>query len=142
MSDREEICELHARYNHYMDSYDREAFVDLFTSDGSWELVGVRAVRGAAGLAEFIDGIRVHSGESRHRHFVFNEAIDVDGAHATARSYVVDWLCTPGQAPRLIALGRYSDKLRRDEGRWRFVSRRLDCDWLEARDGLAAQSAD
>ncbi|HEY1517950.1 MAG TPA: nuclear transport factor 2 family protein [Solirubrobacteraceae bacterium] len=133
-SDRDEICDLHARYNHYMDSYERDAFVDLFTADGSWELVGLAKHEGRSALAAFIDGLREAAGQRRHHHCVFNEAIDVDGDRATARSYVVDWLFPPGEPPRLTAVGRYCDELRREDGRWRFVRRRLDCDWLERRD--------
>ena len=134
MSDRDEICELHSRYNHYLDSYERDAFVDLFTADGSWELVGLAKHEGRSALAAFIDGLREAAGERRHHHCVFNEAIDVDGDRATARSYVMNWRCRPGELPRLSALGHYNDELTREDGRWRFVRRRLECDWLERRD--------
>jgi hypothetical protein len=135
MSDRDEICELHARYNHYMDSYDQDAFVNLFTSDGSWQLVGgAEKHEGRSGLAAFIGGLKQAAGDNRFHHCVFNEAIDVDGDRATARSYVMNWLFRPGERPRLTAFGRYSDELRREAGEWRFVHRQLDCDWLERRD--------
>lgn len=137
-SDRDEICELHARYNHYMDAYDRDAFVELFTADGSWELVGLEKHEGRARLAGFIDGLRAAAGESRHHHCVFNEAIDVDGDRAMARSYVMNWSFRPGEPPRLTAFGRYNDELRREGGQWRFVRRRLECDWLERRDAARA----
>jgi SnoaL-like domain len=135
MSDRDDICELHARYNHHMDSYDAEAFVELFTADGSWELVGgAEKHEGHSSLAAFIGGLKAAAGENRFHHCVFNEMIDVDGDRATARSYVMNWLFRSGEPPRLTAFGRYSDELRREGGRWRFAHRQLDCDWLERRD--------
>ena len=139
--DRNEICELHARYNHYMDAYDAEAFIELFTSDGSWELVGLEKHEGRVRLAGFIDELREATGEDRHHHCVFNEAIDVEGDRATAQSYVMNWLFRSGEPPRLTAFGRYNDELRREGGKWRFVRRRLECDWLERRDAAAAPTS-
>ncbi len=53
---------------------------------------------------------------------------------AVEKSYVMDWLCSSGDSPQLIALGRYQDKLKRVDGRWLFAYRRLECDWLAGRD--------
>jgi hypothetical protein len=117
-----------------MDSYDRDAFVKLFTTDGSWELLGLEKHDGRTQLAAFIDGLREAAGDSRHHHCVFNEAISVDGDSATARSYVMNWQFRPGEPPRVTAFGRYNDELRREGGQWLFLRRRLECDWLERRD--------
>jgi len=131
---KDEIRELHGRYNHLMDSFQAEAFASLFTTDGVWELVGVRTVRGRDELVEFIEGLEADTGERLRRHCVFNEVIQLDGDRASAQSYVLAWLGSPREPPQLFALGRYDDVLRRENDRWLFEHRRLDCDWLASRD--------
>jgi uncharacterized protein (TIGR02246 family) len=133
--DRDEIRELMARYNHLMDSYSADEFAELFTEDGTWELVGVGQHSGTSELQSFIKSIADSSGSHLHRHCVFNEVIEIRGDSAVEKSYVMDWLCSPSEPPQLIALGRYEDQLRRANGRWLFAYRRLDCDWLVSRDG-------
>jgi hypothetical protein len=134
VDDKDEIRELHARYNHLIDSFQAEAFSSLFTSDGVWELLGVRTVRGKDELVAFVHGLEADSGTRVRRHCVFNEVIDVDGDRAKAQSYVTAWLGVPRELPQLFALGLYDDTLRREGGRWLFEHRRLDCDWLVSRD--------
>ena len=140
MTDRDEICELHSRYVHFIDSHQSEAFADLFATDGSFELGDVRRIEGRAALTQFIDELRESSGGRKQRHFVVNEMIEIDGGVATARSYVTAWSLIDGESPALTALARYDDEFKRENGRWRFARRRVEFDWLASRETSSAAS--
>jgi SnoaL-like domain len=59
---------------------------------------------------------------------VSNPVIDVDGDSATAS---VTWALLrrgEGDEPELALLGHYNDVLAREDGRWRFKSRRAHID--------------
>src|SRR5712692_2831731 len=93
LQDRDDIRELMARYNHLMDAYEAGRFADLFTKDGTWELVGQGKHSGTDALRLFIESIATSSGKRLHRHCVFNEVIEIQGDTAVEKSYVMDWLC-------------------------------------------------
>jgi hypothetical protein len=63
------------------------------------------------------------------RHLVSNVSIDGDGDGATTRLYLQMWSTAGGAAEsKLVISGRYEDTLRRDDGTWRFVTRKLIVD--------------
>jgi len=57
-------------------------------------------------------------------HISVNPIITIDGDVASIESYVV--VIGRVDDPRVVLAGRYEDRLRRVEGEWRFVSRRLE----------------
>jgi len=60
------------------------------------------------------------------RHMVTNVSIDGVDDDATARLYLQMWQTAGGAAEsKLVISGRYEDALRRNDGRWRFVTRKM-----------------
>jgi uncharacterized protein (TIGR02246 family) len=117
------IQKLIADYNHIVDAGDGEAFADLFTEDGSLD-TGFNVVKGRDELRDFA-GL-VPSMAPGARHMVTNVSIDGVGGDATARLYLQMWQTAGGAAEsKLVISGRYEDTLRREDGRWRFVTRKM-----------------
>ena len=117
------IQKLIADYNHIVDAGDGEEFAALFTDDGSLD-TGFNVVKGSNELRDF--AALVPSMAPGARHMVTNVSIDGNGSDATARLYLQMWSTAGGTSEsKLVISGRYEDTLRRDDGRWRFVARKM-----------------
>ena len=130
LEDIAEIDRLIVDYARHLDTRDLHAYSRLFCADGEWS--------GNTGYAQGPDAIQAMLEERlppnppapgpTSRHVVSNPVIDVDGDSATAS---VTWaLIRRGEhdEPRLALLGHYDDVLAREDGRWRFKSRRAHID--------------
>jgi uncharacterized protein (TIGR02246 family) len=124
ISDYIEICTLSAQYNYLADAGDGEAYADLYTEDGYFEVVGNRVYRGRAELAAC-----AATAANKTVHVTANPIIEVDGDTATQRSRLISCLRTPdGTRNEFVNTGYYIDVLRRTPAGWRFVSRRAEGD--------------
>jgi len=66
--------------------------------------------------------------ERLHKHMIVEPLVEVDGASATASSYLFVLMEHEGQ-PVIRVLGRYVDRLEQgDDGRWRFAERVAEID--------------
>lgn len=117
------IQQLVADYNHLIDSGQAEAWADLFVPDGSLD-AGHTVASGRDELVEFarstsamLPGIR---------HLVANVSVDGEGGDAHVTAHLQAWNATGNPAETtLLMTGVYHDTLRRVDGVWRFVDRRL-----------------
>jgi len=119
--DKEAIRELLFRYCHYADTADTDGWLSLYADECSLDmgmggppLVGKEALRLFASARR--PGISLHLSA--------NQIINVDGDDANVESYV--FVIGGPEDPRVRLAGRYLDRLRRVDGAWLFVSRRLD----------------
>jgi ketosteroid isomerase-like protein len=115
------IQQLLAGYCHAIDALDADRWVTYFSSDGEFDMGNDRVFRGPAELRRFVDALRAQY-EVPLRHFTCNVEVSVDDDSATARSA----LLVVGQEP--AALDRaayYDDQLRRIDGQWKIVQRRV-----------------
>jgi uncharacterized protein (TIGR02246 family) len=123
LEDRNEICELIARYGLVMDDRDIQGMAALFTPDVTVRSVdGVMSARGRDAVIEQFRGRFEVLGPSYH--FSHDKVIQFDTddlAHGTVLSHAE--MNRKGQ-PMLAAI-RYSDVYRRHEGRWKFSERLL-----------------
>jgi len=120
------IQKLIADYNHCVDAGDGTGFADLFTDGGSLD-TGFNVVKGVDELKGFADFVPTMAPGARH--LVSNVSIDGDGANANARLYLQMWSTAGGAGEtKLVITGRYEDTLRRDDGTWRFVTRKMIAD--------------
>jgi uncharacterized protein (TIGR02246 family) len=130
LEDVAEIERLIMDYARHLDDRDLHAYSRLFSADGEWT--------GNTGHAKGPDAIQAMLEERlpsnppppgpTSRHVVSNPVIDVDGDTATAS---VTWALLrrgEGDEPELALLGHYDDVLAREDGRWRFKSRRAHID--------------
>ena len=129
LEDIEAIRQLVARYSHLIDSLDIESWLDLWTDDGVFAVGGDRT-EGRDALRTLGEGSRPIYEVSPMRHVVTNVLVDVDGDDATSSSYLQ--IVVAGQPPTISMTGRYHDRLRRVDGRWRFVERALTSDVARA----------
>jgi 3-phenylpropionate/cinnamic acid dioxygenase small subunit len=84
----------------------------------------VSTYAGAAEVQGFCEQTRLHDdGTPRTKHVVTNVVIDVDGDHASARSYATVFQQTDVLPLQAIASGRYLDRFERAGGAWRFTDR-------------------
>jgi 3-phenylpropionate/cinnamic acid dioxygenase small subunit len=130
LEDVAEIEGLILEYARHLDARDLHAYSRLFCADGEWS--------GNTGHAKGPDAIQAMLEERlppnppapgpTSRHVVSNPVIEVDGDSAKAS---VTWALIrrgEGDEPELALLGHYRDELAREEGRWRFRSRRAHID--------------
>ncbi|MXW59907.1 MAG: nuclear transport factor 2 family protein [Acidimicrobiia bacterium] len=115
------IQKLAADYNHLIDSGSAEAWAQLFVPDGTLEFGMPEGVKGHEDLAAFAATINPAT-----RHVISNLSIDGEGEEAVASVYLeVYYTAPPGQPRELAITGIYRDQLRKEGGRWRYVSRQM-----------------
>jgi hypothetical protein len=123
-TDRIEIQDLYATYCHAVDDLDGERWAELFTSDGVFApSVGSgtgKEFRGREVLARFAADPNRHNA-SRHWNNNLLLAERDDHVEGTCYAMLVD---ISGDAPVPVAHVVYHDQLVREDGRWRFRSRR------------------
>jgi hypothetical protein len=120
VEDQLEIAQLRARYCHLLDERRWDDFVQLFLPDGVFD--GLEAVRGHAAIYEFFSQ-RVPKLAQDFWHFCTNGTVEVDGDVATGRISMEYLSSTSGVS--FVSAGHYDDVMRRLDGRWRFVSRKI-----------------
>ncbi|MEI8000240.1 MAG: nuclear transport factor 2 family protein [Actinomycetes bacterium] len=136
---RESIRELCARYAHAADRGHFGELADLFADDGILEIAGSEAYTGRPAIVAALTGVgvdlRAGTTVPMIRHHVSSLTISVDGPDE-ARSWSY-FLAVTERGPD--HWGRYSDRLVRERGHWRFAHRRVRTDgaapgaWAEGR---------
>ena len=113
------INDLFIRYTTALDRGDTEAVVDCFTADAVIESPVIGRFAGGPAIREFAERNarfqRQHGAQLRH--VVSNLRIRVDGDHAQAYCYLLDFLTRNGKT-ELLSPGEYDCKLVRCDGRW------------------------
>jgi hypothetical protein len=126
VADRFEIHELAARYAHAIDFGDAEGWADCFTADGAFESTLQGRVEGRDALMAFC---RSTPTGMKPRHWTNHWIMDGAANVATATCY---GLLLDGAANgRPILTFRYRDRLRKVNGRWKFVERFADIDPMQ-----------
>jgi 3-phenylpropionate/cinnamic acid dioxygenase small subunit len=135
MSDDAEIRSLLARLAHQADGGELEDYLALFTDDAAWVIPAIPQTGVAAserrGLEEIAEGVRqrraagVQGPGSQTMHLVTTTAIRV--THGDEAVAVSTWLFLADTAttPRVQAVGRYRDTLRRTADGWRLARREI-----------------
>jgi nitroreductase len=115
MTEAQEILNVMSRYCRAIDDREFDVFAELLAEDVRFEMGDVTESR--AELLEYIQANLWPAG----RHVYANPVISVDGDTAHVDS---DWVWF---SPDLVSTrsGRYSDDLRRVDGRWVFTLRRI-----------------
>lgn len=118
------IQQLAAAYCHLIDDGDGEALADLFTDDGTLEIVDLVTSEGREQLVA--NGGMFPDVMPGGRHIVHNTWITGDGDTATMRAYLSN--VQAGESPRYVQTGRYVDDLVKTGDGWRFRHRTLTLD--------------
>jgi hypothetical protein len=122
LADRLALHELRARYTHYYDSADLDAFVALFTDDGMLQLGPAGFARGHTELRAALAAPMATAAFACHfTTDAITEFTGDDTARGTSR-FAVHY----GRSPDIQGAGTYHDEYRRTSlGEWRFVSRTI-----------------
>jgi ketosteroid isomerase-like protein len=128
--DYEEIRQLLARYSGAVDFGDIGGILDCFTSDASFESVGLpseashadRRFEGKEQLRALFAGVYQEI-VGHTRHCVNTPVIEGDGETATMFCYL--FILRVGVAPHagVMLTGTYEDRLVKQDGTWRFRAR-------------------
>ncbi len=123
-----EMQQLYARYNHLIDAGIGEEWAALFVEEGTLDTGMGFAVDGTpAARAEFAAGVPVMMPGGRH--IATNVYVEGDGDEATGAAYLQLWVVDDENGGmKILVSGIYRDTLRRQDGRWKFVTRVLEPD--------------
>ena len=128
LEEKDTIRELLAEYCFRFDTGDFEAWLDLFTEDGLFDIGPRGRFVGRPALRTFLSMIPLTDGSPMLKHCVMNSIVRVEGAHASARSYVV--VLHGGNTVGITIAGRYEDRLVKVDGAWRFQERIVHFDLM------------
>jgi SnoaL-like domain len=123
------INELFIRYATSLDDCNVEGVVACFEPDGWLESPVLGRFSGSEGIRDFAMHtvwLKVEHG-ARFRHVVSNLRAEVEGDRAEARCYVLDFLTRNG-VTELLSPGEYECELKKTDGAWRFVYRKVSMD--------------
>ncbi len=120
--DKIAIQELSAAYANAMDAGDIEGWLETWTEDGVWE-GGAGRYEGKERLAQLLPdlGNRIIG----KRHIMSNFVIKRDGRGARQTCYLLIVDCSKTNLPTSAV---YSDVLRKKNGQWLFVHRKVQID--------------
>lgn len=133
LADRLAVEELVYRYASTSDTRDFATMRNLFCADAHVVIRDMvkgqeQAITGPDAIVAFVDqrhAVEFARGD-RRRHLMSNFILEsLEGAHATARSYVCVVQSLVGQPMQLSSMGHFEDHCRKDGGRWRFHKRLL-----------------
>jgi 3-phenylpropionate/cinnamic acid dioxygenase small subunit len=123
------VNELFIRYATSLDHCDVESVVACFEPDAWLESPILGRFEGSAGIRDFAQRtVRLKQEQgAQFRHVVSNLRVDVQGERGTARCYLLDFVTRDGKT-ELLSPGEYRCVLKRTNGAWRFVDRRVTMD--------------
>ncbi len=120
MNHHEAIRRTIALYAQLLDDRRFDEIGQLFCKDGVLPWAG-QTFRGREAIVRGLPGTQPPTPHSI-KHFVFSPVIDIEGDEAAAWSDVIVSL-VPKEGPAVMSfVGRYHDRLRHEDGRWRYIS--------------------
>ena len=122
LADKEAIRNLARLYAHHVWQLDIDALVDLFADDGEMDTSLEEPIRGRAALREAFQRL-VDDNQADLQPFVHNHVVEIDGDRASGTAYIDLRSIRDGRS--MLGSGYYSDQYVREEGAWKFQSRRL-----------------
>ena len=128
LSDRQDILDLTAQYNHLVDTGNAVCYAELFVPEGEFDVVGHVVYRGRDQLTGLIARADT-AGDLKPVHITTDHYIEVSGDTARQRCRLITCVrSTDGSRNDLVNTGWFHDELRRTPDGWRFVRRRAEVD--------------
>ncbi len=118
IEDKLAILELSAVYNHAIDYGDADGWLNTFSQDAVMTGVG-EPLEGIKGLTAFVEDYLKNA--SPMQHWTNNHIIDGDEDTAEHSCYFIIMKLESPAA--ILATGRYKDKLKKIDGKWKFFRR-------------------
>ncbi|KQH81228.1 MULTISPECIES: nuclear transport factor 2 family protein [Mycobacterium] len=123
MTDRDDISDLLVRYATGIDRRDWSLFRTVFTEDCQLDYGEIGAWSGVDAVTDFMEKVHAMAGHTLHR--LTNQAIDVDGDNAVARTYVDALIMAADNTSGVNGIGFYDDEMVRTRQGWRIARRRF-----------------
>lgn len=120
--DRQDIYDLLVRYATGIDRRDWPLFRTVFTDDCELDYGEIGRWTGVDAVVDFMEQVHALAGHTLHR--LSNQAIAVDGDHATARTYIDGLILAADNNSGVNAIGFYDDEMVRTPAGWRIARRR------------------
>ncbi len=122
--DRLEIHELVARYNRFVDSGAVEDWVNVFTRDGAFQNRSGQRWVGHDQLRAFIQAYAADPQVRGNEHWANNIILeeDQDEVRLFCHGMIVQ---EKDGAVRIRSMSSYQDRVRKEDGRWKFALRRV-----------------
>jgi hypothetical protein len=114
------------------DRRDKALWASIVTTDCVIEAPGIRLV-GREQIVAALDIMARLYAATQHR--VHNQVVSIEGDNASGETYSVAEHLSVAEGRRTLLTWaiRYQDRWRREQGQWRFASRKLLLDWTETR---------
>ena len=114
------------------DRRDKALWAAIVTADCVIEAPGIRLV-GREQIVAALDIMARLYAATQHR--VHNQVVSIEGDNASGETYSVAEHLSVAEGRRTLLTWaiRYQDRWRREQGQWRFASRKLLLDWTETR---------
>jgi hypothetical protein len=127
---REEIRILMHDYGRLLDARDFDGFAQLFAAQSEYDSAGTvtRGPQAIAASLQSIIGRNPLGFKTPNFHIFFNESIEVQGERGTAVSKSAFVVPGDGNQPNAVMLANYHDDFIRENGRWKFLRRRVRSD--------------
>jgi 3-phenylpropionate/cinnamic acid dioxygenase small subunit len=131
--DRAEIAELVVRYVTALDTRDAEAYANVFTEDGEYDVTGT-VYRGRDAIRKIVTDMQEARARSEAEgtqpatlyHVMSNSSIElISATEARHSSYAQTVRAAEGGQFVVGFMGRYDDVIVKRDGRWQILSRKL-----------------
>lgn len=122
--DREQIRELYARYSQTIDNARYDEWIECFTEDGVFDSSRFGRHAGHEALRRFTAIYKEALSGGRPVHMMTNVSFSVEGDTASGGCYLAYFHCKDGKGA-LLAVGYYTDRMRKVKGEWKFESRKM-----------------
>ena len=123
-NDKLEIIEVTARYALAMDEHNTEAWLKTWCADGKWE-GALGTYVGTPNLPNLLRDLGERN--DGRRHIITNHVIDFGSPTEASQTCYMQIVAYKGGC-RLVGTAVYRDQLRKIDGRWLFVHRRMTID--------------
>lgn len=123
MTDRDDISDLLVRYATGIDRRDWSLFRTVFTEDCQLDYGEIGAWSGVDAVTDFMEKVHAMAGHTLHR--LTNQAIDVNGDNAVARTYVDALIMAADNKSGVNGIGFYDDEMVRTPQGWQIARRRF-----------------
>lgn len=123
LEDLQAIKQLFIDYGHHLDAGDFAAYAGLFARDGTVQLGPVGKAQGREAIQALLEkALRAQVGSTYH--LISGPRISLEGDQASSEVMWTVLRRDPHGLPTVMATGRHRDNLVREDGQWRFKSRR------------------
>jgi ketosteroid isomerase-like protein len=132
--ERKAIEDVLYRYASTIDQKDYTRLRSVFVDDAVGQYADAPEIHGGEAIVRWIEEMCVGQGFQHHLINVYHVDVDLDEGTASALTYHTSHqIRTADPDTDVLIVGRYRDKLRKIDGQWKIVDKRMEVGWREER---------